>query len=164
MYGFRRHTRGRAHRRNQPRPGYSLSKNAAIREDRSALHIASARSVRRALRVLSHCGNHGLQESIAVLQKSARLEPCSQSAATRSGKPNAKNRIQGFDGGVDNWTRLDKACRLDADDRHIFDHCHPFSHRALFFAGQRKFLRPRPLAPFGWTFRGMRNKVARVVR
>jgi hypothetical protein len=50
---------------------------------------------------------------------------------------------------------------LDAGDRHIFDHCDPFPHRVLFFAGQRRFLRPRPLALLGWTFHGMRNKVTR---
>jgi hypothetical protein len=70
----------------------------------------------------------------------------------RSGKPNAKNRVQGFDGSVDNWTRHEKARRLDAGDRHIFDDCYPFPHRALYFARQRRFLRPRPFAPLGRRF------------
>ena len=49
---------------------------------------------------------------------------------------NAKNRFQSLDGGFDDWTPLEKAYRLDADDRHIFDDRYAFSHHALYFAGQ----------------------------
>lgn len=143
--------------RTQVRSNISRAKMRLPEKDRRALRIAPPRSTR----VRATAGTIASQESIAALPKNARLKPYSRSAATRSGKPNAKSRIQGFDGGVDNWTRLDKACRLDAGDRHIFDPCYPFPYRALFLAGQRRFLRPCPLAPLGWTFREMRNKVAR---
>jgi hypothetical protein len=143
--------------RTQASRNIARAKMLLPEKDRRALHPASPRSTR----VRAIAGTIASQESIAALPKNARLKPYSRSAATRSGKPNAKSRIQGFDGGVDNWTRPDKACRLDAGDRHIFDHCDPFPHRVLFFAGQRRFLRPRPLALLGWTFHGMRNKVTR---
>jgi hypothetical protein len=73
--------------------------------------------------------------TLAAQRKSARLQLCSRSAARRSGEPNAKNRSQSLDGGCDDWTPLEKACRLDAGDRHIFDDCYAFSRRSLCIAG-----------------------------